>query len=244
MRVLACVSLACGAAILAGCAYGPSGGAVGETGQVQVLSSSSLPEPTLADEMGRTRAYHIGPQDVLIVDVLGLEDMANREITVDGAGRISVPLAGSIVAAGSTPDELAARITAGLRANYMRNPLVSVNVKEAVSQFVTVDGQVTEPGNYPILGEMTLTRAVASAKGLGEFAKQDDVVVLRTVDGQRYAGIYNLAAIRRGNYPDPEIYANDLVIVGDSAALRRMRDLFTILPAVTSPLVFLVNGNN
>src|SRR5690606_6766804 len=123
--------------------------------------------------------------------------------TVDGAGRISIPLAGSISAAGTTPEELAARIRDSLKASYMRNPLVSVNVKQAESQFVTVDGQVQQPGNYPVLGGMTLMRAVASAKGLGEFAKQDEVVVLRTVDNTRYAGVYNLAAIRKGNYPDP-----------------------------------------
>ena len=152
--------------------------------------------------------------------------------------------AGSIPAAGNTPEQLAALITERLRQNFMRNPLVSVNVKEAVSQFVTVDGQVIQPGNYPVLGNMTLMRAVASAKGLGEFAKVDDVVVLRTVNGQRYVGVYNLAAIRRGNYPDPAIYANDFVVVGDSATLRRLKDFITVLPAITSPLIYILDGNN
>src|SRR5690606_10942387 len=110
-------------------------------------------------------------------------------------------------------------------------------------QFVTVDGQVLQPGNYPILADMTLLRAVASARGLGEFASRDDVVVLRTVNGRQYAGIYNLAAIRRGNYPDPQIFANDIVVVGDSPALRRMRDLITALPAITSPLIYLFSNN-
>lgn len=242
MRVLVRISVTCVAVLLAGCTYGPDGGRVGETGQVQVVNSTTLPEPTASNAI--TRPYLIGPQDVLIVDVFGVEEMTDRELVVDGAGRISIPLAGSIAAAGNTPEELAALITARLKENYMRNPLVSVNLKEAVSQFVTVDGQVMLPGNYPVLSDMTLMRAVASAQGLAEFAKQDDVVVLRTVSGQRYAGVYNIAAIRRGNYPDPAIYANDIVIVGDSAALRRMRDLVAILPAVTSPLIYLLDNNN
>jgi polysaccharide export outer membrane protein len=232
------------AVMLAGCAYGPNGGVVGETGQIQVISSAVLPEPTPIDTIGAPRSYVIGPQDVLVVDVFGVEQITNRELAVDGAGRIAIPLAGSLDAAGSTPDQLAALITERLRQNYMRDPLVSVNVKEAVSQFVTVDGQVLQPGNYPVLRDMTLMRAVASARGLGEFAKQDDVVVLRTVNGQRYAGVYNLAAIRRGNYPDPAVYANDIVIVGDSATLRRMKDLIAILPAITSPLIYLLDSNN
>jgi polysaccharide biosynthesis/export protein len=243
MRELVLISAACAAAMLAGCAYGPGGGEVGETGQVQVVASTALPEPTAQDTTGRPRAYVIGPQDVLIIDVFGVEEMTDREIVVDGAGRISIPLAGSVDAAGNTPEELATAIGVRLRANYMRDPLVSVNVKEAVSQFVTVDGQVMKPGLYPVLGDMTLMRAVASAQGLGEFAQQDDVVILRSVGGQSYAGIYNIAAIRRGNYPDPEVYANDVVIVGDSATLRRIKDLIAVLPAITSPLIYLLDNN-
>jgi polysaccharide export outer membrane protein len=203
----------------------------------------NLPEPSVVDTLGRPRAYGVGPQDVLVVDVFGVDSLTDREIVVDGAGRISIPMAGSIDAAGRTPEELSGLIAGRLR-TYMRDPQVSVNVKEAVSQIVTVDGQVLQPGVYPILGDMTLTRAIASAKGLGEFAKQDDVVVLRTVNGQRYAGVYNIGAIRRGNYPDPSIYANDVVVVGDSATMRRLKDLIAVLPAITSPLIYILDGNN
>lgn len=244
MRMRVGTSVACLVIALAGCSYGPSGGRVGETGQIRVVATDSLPEPTLGDAVAATSLYLIGPLDVLVVDVFGMEEMTDREIAVDRAGHISIPLAGSISAAGNSPEQLAALIAERLRQNFMRNPLVSVNVKEATSQFVTVDGQVIQPGNYPVLGGMTLMRAVASAKGLGEFARQDDVVVLRTVDGQRYAGVYNLAAIRRGNYADPPIYANDIVVVGDSPALRRMKDIISVLPAITSPLIYVLDGNN
>lgn len=244
MRELGRIAVTCAAVMLASCTYGPTGGRVGETGQVQVVASDSLPTPSAGDQIGHPRSYAIGPLDVLVVDVLGIEEMTNREIMVDGAGHISIPLGGSLEAAGKTPEELAALITDRLRANYMKDPQVSVNVKEANSQFVTVDGQVLQPGNYPILRDMTLMRSVASAKGLAEFAKQDDVVVLRTVGGTRYAGVYNLAAIRRGNYPDPQVYPNDIVIVGDSATLRRIKDFITVLPAITSPLIYILDGNN
>jgi polysaccharide export outer membrane protein len=244
MRLVLCAPATVAALFLAGCVYGPSGGEVGETGYVQVAHSTSLPEPSMGDTLGPRRAYGVGPQDVLTVDVFGVESLTDREIVVDSAGRISIPLAGSIDAAGHTPEELAGLIEERLQNGYMRNPQVSVNVKEAVSQIVTVDGQVLQPGLYPIIGDMTLMDAIASAKGLGEFAKQDDVVVLRTVNGQRYAGIYNIAAIRHGNYPDPTIYANDVVVVGDSATLRRIKDLIAVLPAITSPLIYILDGNS
>lgn len=244
MRLVLCASATAAALLLAGCAYGPGGGAVGETGQVQVVHTDSLPAPTVSDSLGARRSYGIGPQDKLVVDVFGVESLTDREIVVDGGGKISVPMAGSIDVAGHTPEEVAGLIGDRLRDGYMRDPKVSVNVKEAVSQVVTVDGQVLQPGLYPIMGDMTLTDAIASARGLAEFAKQDDVVVLRTVNGQRYAGVYNIAAIRHGNYPDPTIYPNDVVVVGDSATLRRMKDFMTVLPAITSPLIYLLDSNS
>lgn len=244
MRLVLCASVAVAALSLAGCAYGSGGGDVGETGQVQVVQSVSLPPPSVVDTLGGPRTYGIGPKDVLIVDVFGIESLTNREIVVDGGGHIAIPMAGSIDVAGHTPQEVSGLIEERLRDGYMRDPKVSVNVKEAVSQIVTVDGQVQQPGLYPIMGDMTLTDAIASARGLSEFAKQDDVVVLRTVNGQHYAGVYNIAAIRHGNYPDPTIYPNDVVVVGDSATLRRMKDFMTVLPAITSPLIYLLDSGS
>ena len=112
-----------------------------------------------------------------------------------------------------------------------------MNIVSSVSQVVTIDGQVVEPGLYPVTNQMTLLRAVASARGLSEFADEDDVVVLRTVQGQRIAGLYNIEAIRRGLYDDPPIYANDLVVVGDSPQRRLFRDFISVAPLLAAPIV-------
>ncbi|MBC7042118.1 polysaccharide export protein, partial [Salmonella enterica subsp. enterica serovar Enteritidis] len=80
---------------------------------------------------------------------------------------------------------------------------------------------------YPVNGRMTLMRAVATAKGTTEFAKLDDVVIFRTVNGQKMAALYNLKAIRQGAYDDPEVFANDVVVVGDSPARRLFKDILT-----------------
>ena len=104
---------------------------------------------------------------------------------------------------------------------------------------VTVDGQVNRAGSYPIVGRVTLMRAVALAGGVNEFAKLKDVVVFRDVGTKKYVGIYNLEAIRRGNYQDPEIFPNDVVIVGDSPARRQFKDILQIGPALLSPIILL-----
>jgi|TARA_R100000049_G_C1901228_1_gene51217 polysaccharide export outer membrane protein len=156
---------------------------------------------------------------------------------VDAGGRIAMPLIGAIDAGGKTAAELALDIEERLSGRYVRNPNVTVNIVSSVSQVVTIDGQVIEPGLYPVTNQMTLLRAVASARGLSEFADADDVVVLRTVQGQRIAGLYNIEAIRRGLYEDPPIYANDLVVVGDSPQRRLFRDFISLAPLLAAPIV-------
>ncbi len=213
---------------------------IGGAEDMTVLSeNATLPQPSGADFVAGTRAYLIGPFDKLSVDVFGIDELSRPEVQVDANGTISLPLGGTINAAGKSPPELAREIERALRANFVRNPQVSVNLKETVSQVVTVDGQVAKPGLYPVIGKMTLMRAVATAGGTGEFARLEDVVVFRTVKEDRYAGVYNLKAIRQGNYDDPEVFANDVIVVGDSAARRRFKDLIQMAPLLSTPLLIL-----
>ena len=180
----------------------------------------------------------------MIIDVFGIEELSEKEVQTDASGRISFPLAGVIEAAGKTPGEIEEEIEARLRSRYVRDPQVTVNLKETVSQVITVDGQVKKPGLYPVVGKMTLMRAVATAEGTAEFARLDDVVIFRTVKGQQLAALYNLKAIRRGNYQDPEVFANDVVVVGDSQARRLFKDALQIVPLLTTPLIIALQNNN
>ena len=219
---------------LAGCANDPR---LGETGQpLAVAQRTELPPPSGADLVAEVTPYHIGPFDKLAITVFGVPELSGTFQT-DAAGRLSMPLIGTVDAAGTTPTHLAANITAKLRGSYVRNPQVSVNLEESTSQVFTVDGQVTQPGSYPVIGNMSLMRAVAVAKGAGEYARLDDVVVFRTVNGQRMAALYNLSAIRRGLYADPKIYANDVIIVGDSKARRMFQQFLQVAPLLGTPLV-------
>lgn len=201
-----------------------------------VEGAAGLPAPERSDLTTAERISLIGPLDTIGVDVFGVPDLS-REMQVDAGGRISMPLIGSLDAGGKTAEELAEAVESRLRGRYVRNPEVTVNIRSSVSQVVTVDGQVVEPGLYPVSNQMTLMRAIASAKGLSEFAKQDDVVILRTVNNRKMAGLYNVAAIRRGNYADPAIYANDVIVVGDSPERRRFRDLIALSPLLAAPLI-------
>jgi polysaccharide export outer membrane protein len=221
-------------AVLSGCAGST---ALGGDPNVRIVADSQLPVPTRDDVVAGDRPYLIGPFDRLIIDVFGIEELSKKEVQTDASGRISFPLVGTVEAAGKTPAELEDILEQRLRGAFVRDPQVTINLKETSSQVVTVDGEVKQPGLYPVVGRMTLMRAIATAKGTAEFAKLDDVVVFRTVNGQKLAALYNLRAIRRGNYADPEIFANDLVVVGDSSARRIFKDALQVVPLLTTPLV-------
>jgi|TARA_R100000049_G_scaffold2593_2_gene5760 polysaccharide export outer membrane protein len=222
---------------------------VGCAGQPPIVSSASLtvfegrtemPTPNRGDLVAQDRIALVGPLDTIRISVFGVPELS-REMQVDAGGRIAMPLIGAIDAGGKTASELAVDIERQLAGRYVRDPNVTVNIVSSVSQVVTIDGQVVEPGLYPVTNQMTLLRAVASARGLSEFADQDDVVVLRTVEGQRIAGLYNIEAIRRGLYDDPPIYANDLIVVGDSPQRRLFRDFVSVAPLLAAPIVAILN---
>lgn len=232
MRILSIVILA--GIGLAGCAGRPP---IESAGNLTVIDGQqALPAPERADLAAGDRLALIGPLDTITVRVFGIPELGGQ-MQVDTSGRISMPLIGAVDAGGKTAAELSSDIELALAASYVRDPDVTININSSVSQVVTIDGQVVEPGLYPVTNQMTLLRAVASARGLTEFAKADDVVILRTVDGRRLAGLYNITAIRRGLYSDPEIYANDLIVVGDSPQRRLFRDFIGVAPLLAAPIV-------
>jgi polysaccharide export outer membrane protein len=188
--------------------------------------------------------YRLGPYDQIVVEVLGVDDL-KREGRIDGAGNFSYPLIGAVHAAGLTPGELSTMIADRLRGRFVRDPQVSVNVREVVSQVVTVDGAVRDPGRYVVTGYMTLQQAIASAHGLTEYAQVTEVVVFRTVNGRPSAALFSLKDIREGRYGDPQIYANDTVVVGTSRARRLWQDLAQVAPifSVFTPLAYTLNRN-
>lgn len=212
---------------------------MGQSADLQYASQTELPAPTRADFAAEERPYLVGPFDKLRIDVFGVDQLQNKEYQIDASGRLSFPFAGTITAGGLTPQEISAELAQRLRGNIIRDPQVTVNLIETVSQLVTVEGAVNRPGRYPAIGEMTLLRTIAVAQGTNDVAKLDNVLIFRDVAGQRYVGAYNLKAIRLGNYPDPQVYANDVVVVGDSATRKLFRDLS---PLLVSPLVVLLQS--
>lgn len=203
------------------------GGAMLGANSSAVSLSKALPPPDTLVSQADFSAYRLGPLDLVSIEVFGAPNLT-REGEVDAAGNLSVPLIGSVAAGGRTPKEVAALIAAGLRGRYVNDPQVTVNIKKAVSQSVTIDGAVREPGIYPVVRRMSLQQAIASAKGADDLANLDNVAIFRTVGGEKMAALFSLKAIRAGRMPDPQIYANDIVVVGENATRRFFKDINSI----------------
>lgn len=187
--------------------------------------------PSAEGDTAKTAAdYKIGALDTINVSVFEEPDLSANAIQVDAAGNIALPLVGSVNAQGKTATELAKQLESLFGAKYLRNPQVTVTVATSVSQKVSVQGEVTQPGIYPLTGPTTLLDVISMAKGETDVAKLQQVVVFRTVKGQRMGAVFDVASIRRGEAADPVIEGNDLVVVGYSAARRFWRDVISAAP--------------
>lgn len=214
-----------------------------DTGRVGITTAEALPQPDQADLARGQRVHLVGPFDRISVEVFGLPELS-RQVQVDASGRIALPLAGQVDVTGHTPEQLEGMIAERLRSGYVRNPRVTVSVLETVSQVVTVDGEVRQPGVYPVAGPMTLMRAIARAQGTTEYARTSFVVLFRTVNGRQMAALYDLRAIRLGAYEDPPIYPQDLVVVGESQARRLFPQIIQGVGLLLSPLITTIGNTN
>ena len=121
--------------------------------------------------------YRIGPEDVLNINVFEAQEL-NREVRVSAGGEISLPLLGSVRAAGLTPRELEFVLQELLHRTYMKDPHVSVFVREMQSHPVSVMGAVRRPGVFQIRGSKTLLEVLSLAEGLADDAGET-VIILR-----------------------------------------------------------------
>jgi polysaccharide export outer membrane protein len=126
--------------------------------------------------------YTLDSGDRLRIVVFGQDGLTNA-YAVDASGHIAMPLIGSVTARGLTTDQLASTISGKLRDGFIREPHVAVEV-EAYRPFFIL-GEVTQPGQYPYVANMTAETAVAIAGGFGPRASHQSVILSRNYNGQQ-----------------------------------------------------------
>jgi polysaccharide export outer membrane protein len=126
-------------------------------------------------------AYALDSGDRLRITVFGQEGLTNS-YAVDAAGNITMPLIGPVAARGLTPDQLSQSISERLRQGYIREPHLALEIEGYRPFFIL--GEVTTPGQYAYVANMTVENAVAIAGGFGPRAAKSTVTLSRNQGGQ------------------------------------------------------------
>lgn len=157
----------------------------------------------------------LGSEDVFEVRVYG-EPQLSAEFRVSSNGEIDFPLVGRVPVDGKTPGEIAELIRAALQNGFIRDPYVSVLVKEYNSKKIFVLGEVNKPGTFPYSTGMNVVEAVTLAGGFALTANPDYVVVTRKVDGKEMRIPVPVEKISKGLAVNLSLKAGDIIFVADT----------------------------
>lgn len=127
--------------------------------------------------------YQLASGDRLRVNVFGQQNLTNS-YAVEPDGSIAMPLVGRLKVVGQTSDQVRAGIESKLKAGYLRDPNVSVEI-EAYRPFFIL-GEVTQAGQYPYIAGMTAQNAVAIANGFTARAQRNKVELTRRIGDRVY----------------------------------------------------------
>ena len=170
--------------------------------------------PTEKLDSAPDQDYVIGPQDLLAINIWH-EPELSQSVPVRPDGKISLPLVGDLEVSGLTPRLLQARLAKELDA-YIHKPQVTVIVREVNSRKFYIIGQIERPGTYSLSARMTVLDALATAGGFRDFAKVQQIYLLRLMpDGsrKRFHFDYKAAVNGKNSYRDIELQTGDTLVV-------------------------------
>lgn len=148
--------------------------------------------------------YRIGIDDILQITVWKEPEASVPTITVRPDGKISLPFVKEVVAAGRTPLELEADLTAKLKP-FLRGAEVTVLVREINSKKVYMIGAVGKPGAVKWNSSLTVLQALAEGGGVTEYAKKKKIYILRKAGGRQMRLTFNYEAVIKGEKMEQNI---------------------------------------
>ncbi len=155
----------------------------------------------------------LGVGDVFELRIVG-EDKLPSQYTVAPDGTVDIPYVPRLNVEGKEPQAVSQLIREQLIANkILRNPYVSVSIKESRSKRVEVIGEVTKSGSIPLDSGMTLLRAISISGGFNALANKSRVTITRKVKGGTVAGTVNVDDVFANRIPDPLLQSGDRIDV-------------------------------
>lgn len=156
----------------------------------------------------------LGPGDVFEVKVFGETDLSGL-YRVASDGTISFHLIGKVEVEGLTASQVGDAIAQKL-AHFIKQPDVSIFVKEFNSKKIYVFGQVQRPGTFPYEDGMNIIQAVTLAGGFDKLANKNTAFVTRKTDGREQRHDVSIQDIREGKAPNFRLEPGDIVFVAET----------------------------
>jgi polysaccharide export outer membrane protein len=194
-------------------AISPAPVAISQARTSAQVAPAANPVVTVTTTVEPRPDYRLRPGDELDILVWKEPELTRRAV-VRTDGKIGIPLVGDVPAEDYTPAALSRVIRDQLR-TYLTDPVVSVIVVAARKSFVTIQGSVARPGQYPLDGRGTVLQLIAQAGGLSEFARPDRITIFREEAGAVRQHTFNYSAFIAGVNLDQnlELKEDDIVIV-------------------------------
>lgn len=150
--------------------------------QVKPKPSAQVPAEVKEAKDALVRAYRIGPGDLLEIKVFEVKEL-DQTVRVSEDGSITLPLLGRVVVGGLTQEGVAQKLAGLLQAKYVKNPQVTIFIKEYKNQQVAVIGAVVNAGSYELVGRRNLLQIVSMAGGFAETAGNEVFILREGPDG-------------------------------------------------------------
>jgi protein involved in polysaccharide export with SLBB domain len=180
-------------AVLVGC--GPS---------TRTVVEQPTPQPAVDTSLG------VG--DTFEVRVFGEPDLSGL-FKVGAEGNINYPLVGVMHVEGSDAQGVAKLLAERLRQGILRDPQVTVFIKEQGSKKIYVLGQVGHPGTFTYTPSMSVVEAITVAGGFTPLAAKNDTTVTRNEDGKKTVVRVRVADIGEGRAPNVYLRPGDIISV-------------------------------
>ncbi len=175
--------------------------------------------------------YRLRATDKISVNVYREPDLSLEEVAIGLDGEVGLPLLGNVAAANMTTAELAGDVARRLRAAGVKDPQVAINLTDAASHRVTVEGGVEDPGVYTFQPGDRLSSALAQADGPTRVANLKEVAIFRETGGGISVAKFDYHAVSQGAMIDPVLEPGDRVVVGLSGLSQFWQDFLRALPA-------------
>lgn len=178
-------------------------------------TTTPTPLPPITDGAELEASLVLGAGDVIEVKVYR-EPELDGVYRVNAVGALEFPLVGKVVLKGKNADDVAREIRARLADGYLKDPQVTVFVREYNSKKIHVLGQVVRAGTFPYEPRMSIIQAITNAGGFTKLASTNAVKVTRVADGTEQSFELPVGDIGSGKAPNFELWPGDIIFVPEA----------------------------